>query len=41
MLSDLFNILMIVLMLTGALCWISTIFLCWFYWMCKRPPQEE
>jgi hypothetical protein len=35
MLSDLFNILMIALMLTGALCWVSAILLGCYFWACK------
>jgi len=41
MLDDFLNILMFTLMLTGAVCWVGTIFLCWVYWMCKRPSQEK
>jgi hypothetical protein len=41
MLSDFFNILMIMLMLTGALFWVGAILLCWYYWACKRPSKEK
>jgi len=40
MLSDFFNILMIMLMLTGAVCWIATILLCWYYWSCNRKKEK-
>lgn len=40
MVSDLFNILMIMLMLTGALCWIATIILCWYYWSCNKKKEK-
>jgi hypothetical protein len=40
MVSDLFNILMIMLMLTGALCWVSAIVLCWYYWSCNKKKEK-
>ena len=40
MMSDLFNILMIMLMLTGALCWVSAFFLCWYYWSCNKKKEK-
>ena len=40
MLSEFWNWLVILMALTGALCWISAILLVIFFWMCRRPPQE-
>lgn len=40
MVSDLFNIFMIMLMLSGALCWIATILLCWYYWSCNKKKEK-
>ena len=39
-LSDIWNIMLIVFSITGALCWLCMILLVTFYWMCKRPPEE-
>jgi hypothetical protein len=39
--SDLWNIFVLTMALTGALCWSCMILLIWFYWMCKRPPEKE
>ena len=34
------NILDLFFMASSALGWLAVIFLCWFYWMCQRPPKE-
>jgi hypothetical protein len=41
MLNDIYNILLIVLMLTGALCWVSAFFLCWLYWSFEKREKEK
>ena len=38
--SELWNIMLLIFTLTGALCWLCMIFLFSFIWMCKRPPKE-
>jgi hypothetical protein len=39
--SDIWNIMLIVFAISGALSWLFVIFVGLFYWACSRPPQEE
>lgn len=39
--DDFRQIWIFVFAFTGALCWLCAIFLIWFYWMCRRPPEKE
>jgi hypothetical protein len=34
------NIFVLALAATGLIFWVCVCFVVWFYWMCKRPPQE-
>jgi len=40
-LSDIWNIMLIVFAISGALSWLFVIFVCAFFWACSRPPREE
>jgi hypothetical protein len=33
--SDLWNIFVLTMALTGTLCWVCMIGLIWFYWLCS------
>jgi hypothetical protein len=38
--ADLWNIMLIVFAISGALSWLFVILVGLFYWMCSRPPEE-
>ena len=39
-LDSFWTAIFLTLALTGVLTWVVGLFAVWFYWMCKRPPQE-
>lgn len=38
---DLWNIIVIIMAITGAATWICFILLVIFFWMCQKPPAKE